>query len=140
MESALEGTIQEEIERVRITAHLFRFVYGKPLWACKFDEKATDLFDFQNSIAVRLGAAFAPRLHGKHQANLAALSPHTETRDRAKKPKDVQEPQNHGDNHYRIQDPFDGTLHGYVVVNQPKKNSNHDQDHHELNQGHDAPL
>ena len=27
----------------------------------------------------------------------------------------------------------------YVVVNKSKKNPNHDQYHHELNQGHDIP-
>jgi hypothetical protein len=48
------------------------------------------------------------------------LPPHTNIGDIAEKAKDIQEPQNHGNNHYRIQDPFDGTLHWYVAVNQPK--------------------
>jgi hypothetical protein len=59
--------------------------------------------------------------------------------ERAEKAKNVQEPQNHGDNYNRIQDVLDGTLHGYVSVNQPKKDPNHDQDHYELNQRHDTP-
>ena len=60
----LAGTIQEEIGRVRITAHLFRIVYGKQFGACEFDEKAADLFDLQNSTSDLLSATMAPRLRG----------------------------------------------------------------------------
>jgi len=67
------------------------------------------------------------------------LPPHTEIGEIAEEAKDVQKPQNHGDNHDPIQDAFNGPLHRYVAVNQPKKNPNHDQDYHELNQRHDRP-
>jgi hypothetical protein len=61
------------------------------------------------------------------------LLPHTEIGEIAEKAKDVYQPQDHGDNHDPIQDTFNGPLHGYVVVNHPKKKPNHDQDHHKLN-------
>jgi hypothetical protein len=67
------------------------------------------------------------------------LPPHTNIGDIAEKAKDIQEPQNHSDHYYRIQDPFDGTLHRYVAVNQPKQNANHDQNHHKLKQRHNTP-
>jgi len=60
-------------------------------------------------------------------------TPYMDSAERAEKAKNVQEPQNYGDNHNRIQDLFDRTLHWYVAVNQPKKNPNHDQGQHELN-------
>jgi hypothetical protein len=61
------------------------------------------------------------------------LPPHTKIGDGAEKAEDVQEPQNHGDHHNPIQNALNGPLHRYVVVHQPEKYSNYDQDHHELN-------
>jgi hypothetical protein len=43
-----------------------------------------------------------------------------------KNAKDVQKPQNHGNNHDRIQDGLDRSLHRYQV-DKPKQNADYDQ-------------
>jgi hypothetical protein len=53
--------------------------------------------------------------------------------------KNVQQPQNHGNNYHDIQDLFDGTCHWNVVIHQPKENANHDQNQHYINYRHDKP-
>jgi hypothetical protein len=53
------------------------------------------------------------------------------------KSKDIQEPQNHENDYDSVQDRLDGSRHGYEVINQPKENTNYDQNHAYLNQRHD---
>ena len=45
-----------------------------------------------------------------------------------KKPKNIQEPQNYGNDRDGIQDRLDGSCHRDVTVHQPEENPNHDQD------------
>jgi hypothetical protein len=49
-----------------------------------------------------------------------------------KKSKDVQQPQHHADDHNRVQYGFDRSLHWYEAVDQPEKNTHHDQNYHYL--------
>ena len=44
-----------------------------------------------------------------------------------KDPKNIQEPQDHGNDHDGIQDRLDGARHRDEPVNQPEENPNHDQ-------------
>jgi hypothetical protein len=53
------------------------------------------------------------------------------------KSKDIQEPQNHDNDHDGIQDRLDGSCHGYKVIHQPEENAHYDQYHAYLNQRHD---
>jgi hypothetical protein len=57
-----------------------------------------------------------------------------------KKAKNTQEPQNHENDHDSIQDRLDGSCHGQEAVNQPKENTDHDQNHEYLNQRHNPTL
>lgn len=57
-----------------------------------------------------------------------------------KKSKNVQEPQNRGDHHDRIQDGLNRSLHRYETVDQPKQNAYHDQNYQYLHQRHRLSL
>jgi len=43
-----------------------------------------------------------------------------------KKSKTIQEPQDHGNDHNRIQDRLNGSCHWYIAIHQPEENTNHD--------------
>lgn len=69
-EAVLDGTIQTSGERIRIAARLLRTGDGRQLWAGQFDEKFTDIFAVQDSIAERVATALQTRLGSrekKHQ-------------------------------------------------------------------------
>jgi hypothetical protein len=53
-----------------------------------------------------------------------------------KEPKDVQDPQNHGNHHDAVQDGLDGGLHGDEAIHQPQQNAHYYQNFQELNQRH----
>jgi DNA-binding winged helix-turn-helix (wHTH) protein/tetratricopeptide (TPR) repeat protein len=57
VESVLEGTIRSLGETVRITVQLVDVRTKAPVWAEKFDERLTDLFTLEDSIAARLVSA-----------------------------------------------------------------------------------
>lgn len=57
VDAVLEGSIQIAAERVRVSARLLRVGDGQQLWADQFDEKLTDIFALQNSIADRVASA-----------------------------------------------------------------------------------
>jgi hypothetical protein len=47
--------------------------------------------------------------------------------------KDVQEPQNHGNDHNAVQNRLDLSLHGDEAIHQPQENTYHNQNFQELN-------
>ncbi len=57
VESVLEGTIRSLGETVRVTVQLVDVRTKAPVWAEKFDERLTDLFTLEDSIAGRLVSA-----------------------------------------------------------------------------------
>ena len=62
VDAVLEGTVQRDGERVRVSVQLVRIADGKPLWAEKFDEKSTDIFALQDSISNRVAQSLALKL------------------------------------------------------------------------------
>jgi hypothetical protein len=54
------------------------------------------------------------------------LSPHADVGEGMKQSKNIEQPQNHGNNHDRIQDGLDRSLHRYQV-DKPKQNADYDQ-------------
>ena len=62
VDAVLEGTVQREGERVRVSVQLVRTADGKPLWAEMFDEKSTDIFALQDSISSRVAQSLALKL------------------------------------------------------------------------------
>ena len=49
--AVLEGTLQKEGDRLRVTSRLLRVRDGHTLWSGRFDEKVTGIFQVQDSIA-----------------------------------------------------------------------------------------
>ena len=59
VDAVLDGQIQKAGEKVRVTVRLLRITDGAPLWSSQFDEKMTDIFAVQDSIAERVTSALA---------------------------------------------------------------------------------
>jgi DNA-binding winged helix-turn-helix (wHTH) protein/TolB-like protein/Tfp pilus assembly protein PilF len=70
VDSLLDGTIQRNGERLRLTVQLFRVSDGASLWADTFDEQFTDIFAVQDSIADRVTQAMLLRLTGEEKQQL----------------------------------------------------------------------
>jgi TolB-like protein/Flp pilus assembly protein TadD len=58
----LDGSVQRNGERFRVTARLLDVADGRQLWSARFDERYTDVFAVQDSIAERVAAALALQL------------------------------------------------------------------------------
>ena len=54
VDAVLDGSIQMANERIRVSLKLLRVADSKQLWSGQFDEKLTDIFDVQDSIAQRV--------------------------------------------------------------------------------------
>jgi TolB-like protein len=61
----LEGTIQREGGRVRVTLQLLRVSDGKSLWAETYDEKFQGKFSLEDSICEKVMQELVPKLRGQ---------------------------------------------------------------------------
>lgn len=57
VETVLDGTVQRDGDRIRVSAQLIRTSDGKALWSEVFDEPYKDIFDLQDSISGKMAAA-----------------------------------------------------------------------------------
>ena len=57
VDSVLEGNMQVAGERIRVTVQLMNVKSGSPTWAGTFEEKFTDVFALQDSIAEKVSTA-----------------------------------------------------------------------------------
>jgi TolB-like protein/DNA-binding winged helix-turn-helix (wHTH) protein/Tfp pilus assembly protein PilF len=63
VDTILEGTVQRDGERVRVSVQLISVADGKPLWAEMFDEKYTNnIFALQDSIAGKVAESLSLKL------------------------------------------------------------------------------
>lgn len=62
VDSLLEGSIQTSGDHIRVTVQLVSVRDGNPLWVEKFDEKFTDIFAVEDSIAGKVAEALRLRL------------------------------------------------------------------------------
>jgi TolB-like protein/cytochrome c-type biogenesis protein CcmH/NrfG len=67
VDAVLDGKIQRAGERIRVTMQLIRVRDAVTLWAEKFDEKFTDIFDVQDAIAEQVMRALALQLTSAEQ-------------------------------------------------------------------------
>jgi len=67
----LEGTVQREGERVRVTLQLLNVSDGGTLWSGKFDERFTDIFTVQDSISQKVALALSLQMTGGERERLA---------------------------------------------------------------------
>jgi TolB-like protein/Tfp pilus assembly protein PilF len=67
----LEGSVRRAGGRLRATVQLVSAGDGRALWADKFDEEFTDLFEVEDSVAERVATALALKLSGEERARLS---------------------------------------------------------------------
>lgn len=68
VEALLEGSMQRDGDRLRITVQLVRVSDGVPLWAGTFDENFTDIFSVQDSISEQVARSLALEVSGSERA------------------------------------------------------------------------
>jgi len=73
-EAVLEGSIQKAEDRVRVTVRLIKVSDGTTLWSEQFDERFTDIFKVQDSIAERITVALALELSRQEKEQIAKHS------------------------------------------------------------------
>lgn len=63
----LEGKIQREGERLRVTIQMLRVSDGESVWADSFDENLTNIFSVQDSISRRVADAVSIKLNAEER-------------------------------------------------------------------------
>jgi TolB-like protein/DNA-binding winged helix-turn-helix (wHTH) protein/Flp pilus assembly protein TadD len=76
-EAVLDGSIQNDADRARVTVRLLRVADGAQLWAESFDQPLGDIFSVQDKIAEQVAGALRLALTGAEQRQLR----HRETHD-----------------------------------------------------------
>lgn len=71
VEAVLEGHIYRAGDRIRVTTQLISVGAARPLWADKFDERLTDIFDVEDSISEQVARALTRKLEGQDKKRLA---------------------------------------------------------------------
>lgn len=69
--AVLDGTIQRDGDRLRVTARLLNVEDNRQLWAENFHEDFTDIFTVQDAIAAKVADALAIRLTRQAQQRLS---------------------------------------------------------------------
>jgi DNA-binding winged helix-turn-helix (wHTH) protein/TolB-like protein/Tfp pilus assembly protein PilF len=64
VQAVLDGSLQHQESRLRVSARLLDVSDGRQLWAGSFDEKLTTIFDVQDAIAHRVSEALRAPLSG----------------------------------------------------------------------------
>src|SRR5262249_14419728 len=62
VESVLEGSLQRQARRVRVTVRLLNVSNGTSLWAGTFDGELTDIFALQDAISEQVAQALSVEL------------------------------------------------------------------------------
>ena len=70
VDALLDGVYQRETEKIRVSVQLVSVKDGVTLWAAKFDEKLTDIFAIQDSIADQVVRSLAIKLSGDEQRQI----------------------------------------------------------------------
>jgi DNA-binding winged helix-turn-helix (wHTH) protein/tetratricopeptide (TPR) repeat protein len=70
VDAVLEGSIRRAGERLRVTARLVSVADEAVLWADKFDEQFTDIFEVEDSISAKVAQALALKVSCEAQKRL----------------------------------------------------------------------
>ena len=71
VDTVLEGTVQRESNRVRVSVQLLDVKSGKTIWGDNFDENYTDIFNLQDSISRRVVRALEVSLTPQEEQRIA---------------------------------------------------------------------
>ena len=69
-DAVLEGSVQRDTDRLRVSVSLLRSSDGASLWAESFDMRTTDIFTIQDTVAQRVASRLRLRLDPAQQALL----------------------------------------------------------------------
>ena len=75
VDAVLDGTVQRDGDRIRVTAQLIRSSDGKALWSQSFDESYKDLFSLQDSISEQMANAVGRQVWKAAAARKDSLNP-----------------------------------------------------------------
>ena len=67
VDALLDGRVQRSADRIRVTVQLVRTGDGVPLWAETFEDRFTNIFAVQDSIARKVAEALTLKLSGEEQ-------------------------------------------------------------------------
>jgi DNA-binding winged helix-turn-helix (wHTH) protein/Tfp pilus assembly protein PilF len=70
VESVLEGSLQHQANRVRVTVRLLNVSNGASLWAGTFDQELTDIFALQDAISEQVAQALSVELSKQDKTRL----------------------------------------------------------------------
>jgi len=70
VESVLEGNLQRQSDRVRVTVRLLNVLNGDSLWAGTFDDQLTDIFALQDAISEQVAQALSVELSKEDKTRL----------------------------------------------------------------------
>jgi TolB-like protein/DNA-binding winged helix-turn-helix (wHTH) protein/Flp pilus assembly protein TadD len=65
VDAVLEGHLQRDGDRLRVSARLMSVDDGHQMWADRYDEDFTDIFSVQDAIATKVWASLTPELTGE---------------------------------------------------------------------------
>src|SRR6185436_17780934 len=71
VDAVLDGTVQRDGDRVRVTGHMIRSSDGMTIWSGKYDTNYQDIFGLQDAISEEVGAAMIPNLRKDARDQLA---------------------------------------------------------------------
>ena len=71
VDAVLEGSLQVDSQRLRVSARLLRVADGHALWSDNFDEPMTSLFQLQDAVARKVVTALAVQLSSEQAQHLA---------------------------------------------------------------------
>ena len=70
----LDGTVQRDGDRVRVSAVLIRLRDGKTVWSEKFDDRYSDVFALQDAISSKLAKTLVPQIEHHPPVHLTESS------------------------------------------------------------------
>ncbi len=70
-QAVLEGNIQKEGDKIRVTVRLINVGRGRTLWTRQFDERWSDIFAIQDAISQRVADNLIATLTGEERSELA---------------------------------------------------------------------
>jgi TolB-like protein/DNA-binding winged helix-turn-helix (wHTH) protein/Flp pilus assembly protein TadD len=65
VDAVLEGHLQRDGDRLRVSARLVNVDDGRQMWADRYDENFTDIFTVQDAIATKVWSSLTPELTGE---------------------------------------------------------------------------
>jgi TolB-like protein/Flp pilus assembly protein TadD len=71
VDAVVDGRLQRSGSRLRLTVQLVPTAGGAPLWADRFDEEFTHLFDVEDTVAERVAAALVAELSPEEKQRLS---------------------------------------------------------------------